>query len=471
MRPRSRSLLRCPPAEQIIHVSLGDGPDQDAPPGGSGPLLPKTEEQPWEVFPGDAWRRRRATSRPNAERPISRPSPVGRSQRDESAGRSARGTRGVGRREAAQPKAEGGRRNAVATRVPPSRRKGSSRRRRQHREARPAPTPAPAAPNDRLAAAAPLPSRTSSDDIPAALLQQIVPMPQPRESSTDDSLGAALERPIPLRLGPCKRGGKRRTGRRLFRQRCFGGAAADGPAADEPGRLAAPSVSGLAGKQGGDQRQEDAAMRLATNTPIVAPSRAARVAEGEQPVPDAYRLRVAPNRAKIAQSHGGTAATEAAVKAALKWLADNQAADGRWDPRTPRRRQGNQRARPRPSRRRQPRRHGDDGLGAAGVPRLRPHAPRRSVPRGRAPRAGVSVARSGRRWKSRRPRRFVRIHVLPCHGHLRVERGVWHDPRPPTPATRPARDRVYHCCAGPARRRVALPAAAIPATPANSAGN
>jgi hypothetical protein len=35
----------------------------------------------------------------------------------------------------------------------------------------------------------------------------------------------------------------------------------------------------------------------------------------------------------VAESHGGTAETEAAVKAALKWLADNQAADGRWDPR------------------------------------------------------------------------------------------------------------------------------------------
>ena len=51
-------------------------------------------------------------------------------------------------------------------------------------------------------------------------------------------------------------------------------------------------------------------------------------------MPDAYRLRVAPNRTGIAQSRGGTAATEAAVKAALKWLADNQDADGRWNPRT-----------------------------------------------------------------------------------------------------------------------------------------
>ena len=54
----------------------------------------------------------------------------------------------------------------------------------------------------------------------------------------------------------------------------------------------------------------------------------------DQPVPDAYRLRVAPNRDDIAQSRGGTAESEATVKAALKWLADNQDADGRWNPRT-----------------------------------------------------------------------------------------------------------------------------------------
>jgi hypothetical protein len=56
--------------------------------------------------------------------------------------------------------------------------------------------------------------------------------------------------------------------------------------------------------------------------------------DGPPPVPDAYRLRVASNRIGITQSHGGTVETEAAVKAALKWLADNQAADGRWNPRT-----------------------------------------------------------------------------------------------------------------------------------------
>ena len=48
------------------------------------------------------------------------------------------------------------------------------------------------------------------------------------------------------------------------------------------------------------------------------------------PLPGLYKLRMAPNHAKLAQGHGGGPETEAAVQAALHWLADNQNADGRW---------------------------------------------------------------------------------------------------------------------------------------------
>jgi len=55
--------------------------------------------------------------------------------------------------------------------------------------------------------------------------------------------------------------------------------------------------------------------------------------DANEGVPDAYRLRVASNRTDVVRRQGGSPETETAVKAALKWLADNQAADGRWDPR------------------------------------------------------------------------------------------------------------------------------------------
>jgi hypothetical protein len=47
-------------------------------------------------------------------------------------------------------------------------------------------------------------------------------------------------------------------------------------------------------------------------------------------LPEMYKLRVMPNRSDVAKHHGGSPETEKAVSAALKWLADNQAADGRW---------------------------------------------------------------------------------------------------------------------------------------------
>lgn len=49
-------------------------------------------------------------------------------------------------------------------------------------------------------------------------------------------------------------------------------------------------------------------------------------------VPEIYRLRIAPDRARQAERQGASPETEAAVKAALEWLAENQETDGRWEP-------------------------------------------------------------------------------------------------------------------------------------------
>ena len=50
------------------------------------------------------------------------------------------------------------------------------------------------------------------------------------------------------------------------------------------------------------------------------------------PMPHIYRLRVDADRSSLAIRNGATAETEAAVRAALKWLAENQNHDGRWQP-------------------------------------------------------------------------------------------------------------------------------------------
>jgi hypothetical protein len=57
-----------------------------------------------------------------------------------------------------------------------------------------------------------------------------------------------------------------------------------------------------------------------------------RVADGDA-LPETYRARTSDNRSTIVIRNGGNADTEAAVQAALAWLAANQEADGRWNPR------------------------------------------------------------------------------------------------------------------------------------------
>ena len=63
--------------------------------------------------------------------------------------------------------------------------------------------------------------------------------------------------------------------------------------------------------------------------PVSAPAIPRRAGDGKE-MPAMLRSRVS-DRLKIAQRHGGTVTSEAAVNAALDWMATNQSADGRWD--------------------------------------------------------------------------------------------------------------------------------------------
>jgi hypothetical protein len=55
--------------------------------------------------------------------------------------------------------------------------------------------------------------------------------------------------------------------------------------------------------------------------------------EKNESLPVIYSLRNASDRTTVAQRHGATSETEAAVKAALRWLAENQSKQGQWDSR------------------------------------------------------------------------------------------------------------------------------------------
>jgi hypothetical protein len=71
---------------------------------------------------------------------------------------------------------------------------------------------------------------------------------------------------------------------------------------------------------------EDAVKAISSQKPREIPAQAEPAVE----IPEMYKLRVAANRSEVAAHHGGSPETEKAVHAALRWLADNQAADGRW---------------------------------------------------------------------------------------------------------------------------------------------
>jgi hypothetical protein len=107
--------------------------------------------------------------------------------------------------------------------------------------------------------------------------------------------------------------------------------------ASQGGRMAPPSVASVGGKYvpgGGDgiPGGPGGAIGLPLPAlPLLSPME--RPGSGRGTMPEIYKLRVAPNRSELAAKQGATPATEEAVKAALKWLAANQEADGRWDAR------------------------------------------------------------------------------------------------------------------------------------------
>jgi hypothetical protein len=96
---------------------------------------------------------------------------------------------------------------------------------------------------------------------------------------------------------------------------------------DMPSELLRPSVSPPRIESPAMPNPVDSLVSATPGTPLrVNRKPASDAAE----IPEIYKLRVLPNRADVAQNHGGSPETEKAVEAALKWLAENQAADGRW---------------------------------------------------------------------------------------------------------------------------------------------
>ena len=305
------------PAEPIIQLSIGDGP-ADKGVGGAGTPLTATKDQPWEVFPDGVTGRPEATELKRGE-----PDPPDEPKRlvnadaprlpgdpvlDAVAAADAKPLTSKAMPTKALPRPVPGD-APVAIKAPPA----------QRRAAAASLIPGAAAPLERRAGDPPgRPVRSSSEDLPLALLQQSTPLPRLADNNAAEPLGESVRSPAApqntVNVKPFDRvagNGEAALGEGDL---AHGGNEKRGVLAssgsNNPG--ASGATAGLSGSPG------NTAGQASSGTPVPA-------------VPDAYRLRVAPDRAGVAQSHGGTAETEAAVKAALKWLADNQSANGRWD--------------------------------------------------------------------------------------------------------------------------------------------
>jgi hypothetical protein len=114
-------------------------------------------------------------------------------------------------------------------------------------------------------------------------------------------------------------------------------ALADEPDANKPVAAHAPAAPAAA-----DSQPAGSSPALATAAPagiaaevatraVQGDPRAASAAVAASSASVAYSLRTSPDRAQIVAEQGGSANTEAAVRAALKWLATHQSPDGRWD--------------------------------------------------------------------------------------------------------------------------------------------
>ena len=168
----------------------------------------------------------------------------------------------------------------------------------QRREAAPPTIPNAAADVDRLASDKPgKPLRMSSDDTPQSLLEQFAALPPMNDSDSIEPQGRAWNHTATaaLPLKPAPRVATNVDG-------LIGGGGRQLCPDRSPGPLRAANSSGRGGEGGS----------AGPKSPLTGIPRGL----GGHAVPDAYRLRVAPNRADVVQSRGGTAATEAAVKAA-----------------------------------------------------------------------------------------------------------------------------------------------------------
>jgi hypothetical protein len=309
-----------PPQEPVIHILLSDEPDGKPVAGDPSLASSQAREQPWEAFSTETIVPPQAVAleRRAIDPPVDPP-------RLASGGGALPGEPNVTHVALADIKMLDSTATmpAASTHVPKS--KSATTLEAPPAQRREAPTAAvPGGGSlEPVAADASAPAtRQPSRDLPAALLDQVIPLPKMTDDNPIELLAKAANSSLGLK--PVDRVvGKGEA------DEAYGDGNVRNSNGSMPSNTAAAQPStGTPGEPSGG----DAEGTVLRGSALLEPVRR-RTDVDQPPVPETYKLRIDPNRAGIVRSHGGTGETEAAVKAALKWLADNQAADGRWDPR------------------------------------------------------------------------------------------------------------------------------------------
>lgn len=180
------------------------------------------------------------------------------------------------------------------------------------------------------------PEESRRTGLPSPLLER--PLPMPRLAHVEQT--PKPEKSLPGAQDSLTRGSQGKPAKWSDPQTPQPGTQADaaptlgaGPTAADSDDLKPPSLA-MRGSTGpsGPSRLDSIQGSTPTVGPPVLPLSRRRATDAQ--VPATYRLRVAPDRSRLAQARGATPQTEEAVRAALAWLARTQAADGHWDART-----------------------------------------------------------------------------------------------------------------------------------------
>ncbi len=320
------------PGEPVIRVTVDEGPNR--PTTKSESQEPTSERRPWESLVHDSVSQPERIELARIEpQELPEPERKPRNQPDSLPERTSFDHLPLTEAQRPNPQPE----TADAKNVKPTASKSTEQIKAPAAQRREAPEmTVPVAPSPQRRAATqinrPL-TRTTASGVPSALLEHPVPLPRMKTTTATPDHASSLAGLTDVLLGTSRAKPADAAANMPGPATSQAGNASDGNASDgQTGRLWQPSIDSLGGKQ---QPGISGTSPPTNTTANVGSPRTVRPRRPgtDRELPTIYKLRMAPDRSRQAQQRGATTSSEAAVKAAMKWLADSQSPDGRWDAR------------------------------------------------------------------------------------------------------------------------------------------